>query len=139
MLCLVILTNTVIVTPLLAAENNSKAGLFLNYSTSKKLVTDLKYYSENYPKLEQKYTICTEQYSNEKKVSLVNAQLLDGCNSDKKDLKITKEEFEKKYIKSSGELNECKKSKPSRVTWFTIGAITTAVVTIALEFFIIKK
>lgn len=126
------------VTQLLAVENNPKAGLFLNYSSSKKLVTDLKFYGENYPKLEQKYNICSEQYSNEKKTSAINSQLLNGCNSDKEELKIAKSDFEKKYSKASGDLDECNKSKPSRLTWFGIGSITTLVAILVTVFTVSK-
>lgn len=126
------------VTPSLALENSAKTGLFLNYSSSKKLVSDLKYYGENYPKLEQKYNICSEQYSNEKKINITNSQLLDGCNKDKADLKVAKNSFEDKFTKASKDLDECEKDKPSRVTWFGIGSITT-LIAILVTVFAVKR
>lgn len=130
--------NMVIVTPLLAVESDPKAGLFLSYSSSKKLVTDLRYYGENYPKLEQKYAICSEQYSNERKINTTNTQLLDGCNKDKADLKVVKKEFEDKFSKASAEVDDCMKSKPSRLTWFGIGSVTT-LIAILVTVFTVRK
>jgi hypothetical protein len=89
--------------------------------------------------LSQKYDLCDKQLNNSIKEIGVTNELLIGCNKDKDSLKTVSKEFEKKYSDTTNDLIKCKASNPSRTTWFTIGAITTAVLTIALGFFIIKK
>lgn len=124
------------VTPSLALSNE---GIFLNYSSSKKIVSDLKFYTVNYPKIEQKYTICTEQYLNANKNLASTEQLLSGCNKDKDDLKGVSKEFQDKFSDCSNKLDKCEKEKPSRVTWFAIGATTTAIITTILAILFTRK
>ena len=133
MVCLVICFQLVI--PMQSvAESRLPDGLFFNYSSSKKLVTDIKFYNENYPKLEEKYDICTKQVSTANKNIDATEKLLNGCNGDKVVLKGISADLEAKYVKAGNDLIDCGNAKPSRFTWFSIGAVTTMVAMLVLMF-----
>jgi hypothetical protein len=114
-------------------------GIFLNHSSSKKLVTDLKFYSTNYPILTEKYNICEQQYKNSKSELLVTDKLLSGCNSDKESLKKVTNEFELKLKDTDQKWRKCEDDKPSKVTWFAIGGVTAMIITAVLVGFLSSK
>lgn len=134
MLCLAISLQWVIPTKSLALSN----GIFFNYTGSQKLVEGVKYYSVNFPKLEQKYNICQEQVTTVTKNLSTTELLLDGANKDKKLYLAASKEFEEKYTKTYNKLTDCEGAKPSRFTWFAIGGLTTAILTSVLIVFIKK-
>lgn len=128
MICLVTFCQMGIVTE----SSASSSGIFFEYSSSQKLVTDIKYFTVNYPKIEQKYNICTQQLDLSTREIATTNQLLGGCNSDKKILSEVSEEFKTKYVNTYDKLTKTLESRPSRFTWFSIGGITTAVSIVAL-------
>lgn len=132
MICLCILIHSATITQLLASE--IRQGIFLEHNSVSKLVTDLKFYNENYPKLEDKYNLCIELSDNLNEISTLNELLLDGCNHDKNDLKEVKLELEEKYLNESRLLSDCEVSKPSRVTWFGFGAASAIIVSLISVF-----
>lgn len=127
-LSLITLIHAVIPIQSLAAEQ----GIFLNYSSSKKLTSTLKFYETNYPTLVQKYDVCNKQVDGLNKEVSVTNQLLDGCNKDKVDLKKVSKEFEQKYTDTSNNLIKCEGDKPSRTTWFLIGGGVFAIIATSL-------
>jgi hypothetical protein len=112
-------------------------GLFFNYTSSSKLVTDIKYFNTNYPLLEKKYDTCIEQVEVSNVYTANVETLLDGCNEDKKIYEDISAQLQKHYLSCNLELNKCRDATPSRFTWFSIGALS-AVVGVVGMFILIK-
>lgn len=109
-------------------------GIFLNTSTARKVVTDLKYCNEKMPLLTKELSLCDDQVSNlkEQKVNLVLER--DGLRQDKKDLSKAAEDYKDKYVATAEQLNKSEASKPSRLTWYGAGFITALIVVLAGAF-----
>jgi hypothetical protein len=99
---------------------------FSNLSTAKVVAKDLTYGK-----------FCKEKLP----VVTLERDLLKASNEDAREIIINKdsqvniykqqsEEFKKLYVDTSQELVKSKKNTPSRLVWFSIGGITTAVLAI---------
>ena len=116
----------------------NKKGIFFSYSTAQKLGAKLDYCDKRIINDDEiistlsgtstNYLALTESYKT--KITLLS--------EDKLALKTRGDKFEKVYTTCSADLNKCEDAKPSRYVWFSIGAISTLIATIA-TIFIIKK
>ena len=116
---------------LLAASD----GVFLNHSTAIQIAEDLTFYKTNYPKLEKMYYLCDKETEFYKKGISNKEETITALNKDKDDLKFTTNEFKDKYESTNTKLAECINKTPSKLTWFSVGVIST-LVTIVLGFIV---
>jgi hypothetical protein len=122
------------VTPI---QSLASEGLFLDYSTAKKIAIELKYCNQNLPTLKKSVILCDSELNVIKEqIKLKNAEVI-GLTKDKTDLTFTTNDFKKKLININDELNKCKEEQPSRIVWFGSGIVATTL-TILLGLFLIK-
>jgi hypothetical protein len=86
----------------------------------------------------QKLLVVQKSYSTCKTITKNNDGIIKGLTQDKVDLTKVSDEFKKKYIDTSEQLNKITENQPSRLTWFGIGAATSVVVGIILAFLVRK-
>ena len=113
-------------------------GIFLPLSSAKKVAVELKYCQGNSDFLTAKYGICNDERSNllQQKDILTQENL--GLKKDKALLSTSTEEYKKNLLDTNDKFVKCEESKPSRLTWFGIGAVSTMVLSVVMMF-LIKK
>jgi hypothetical protein len=115
-------------------QSFSSEGLFFNVSSSRKLLTELKYADV----IKQRFTVCQQQYSSISSLNASNERLVVGLTKDKVDLTVVAGEFEKRLLETNKLLIAEKESKPSRLVWYGLGAITAVVLGLVGAFLITK-
>jgi hypothetical protein len=91
------------------------------------LATDIKYQDIQVERLD----ICFQQYSSLKKLNTSNEFLVKGLRQDKIDITVVKDTYKQTLINTNKQLEDCEASKPSRLTWFTFGAVSSVVAFLA--------
>lgn len=112
----------------------SNTGIFINVSTAKKILLDTKYCKIT----EQKLTVCNDTTKSQSELLQLRSDYITGLEKDKIDLKVVSEDYKTRYINTNDELQKAKIEQPSRTTWFTVGVISTLVVSLVVMF-LVKK
>jgi hypothetical protein len=110
----------------------AEKGIFLNASSAKRIVIDLRYCNEKLPLALQELGICDRQVENLNKQAQNLNLTLSGMRLDNAALEKTKDEYKDKYVKTNDALIKEQESKPSRLTWFGTGFISALLVGIAM-------
>lgn len=115
-------------------QGNPGTGIFIGYTTSQKLRSDLRWLNDALKANQEKLALC------EKETGLLTGQnvdlkkLTEGLEQDKADLKQVAADYKKSYEKADDARLKCEESKPSRATWFGLGYITGLLTAIAAAF-----
>ena len=116
MLCLVLS-----LTSALPTQSNAEEKLCFPKTEAQKLLVEVKYGKVT---LDQRDN-CFAQYSTLRKVNANNEKMVTDLKKDKVDLMGVSDSFRQQLIDRDKMLQDCEESKPSRLTWFGWGAITT--------------
>lgn len=119
-------------TPQLASAGNKIC--FDNLSSAKDAAAKIQFEQKQLQFWQQKYTFCNAERINldgqQQSLNLMVTKLTE----DKEALKQVAEDYKKNYLETNAALMKSEASKPSRFTWFGIGAITSAVLGLAAAF-----
>jgi len=111
----------------------AEPGIFFNYSTSKKIIFDLKTCKDSDAKLKN----CVDLNVNLTKQLLTVKETNEGLVKDKAIFQKNVDLYKKSTDELAQRLSDCQTNKPSRFTWFGIGFLS-AVVLGTLAAFAIK-
>ena len=117
-------------TAIFPTQSFSGEGIFLNLTSARKVVTELKYCDLT----KQRLDICQKQYSTIRTLNTSNEKLVAGLTKDKIDLNFVANDFEQKLIEKNKQLTDLRESQPSRVVWYGAGVITALVLGLAAAF-----
>lgn len=109
-------------------------GIFFNYSSAKKLGIDLKFYKTNYPILIEKNSINENIIKTLKEQKDNNDILITNLQNDKKEYEKITTTYKENLTKSNKELNDCNNDKPSKLTWFSLGFVSSIILAVLLNF-----
>jgi len=118
MLSLICSLNLAIPIPSLASS-----GIFLSISSAKKIATDVKYCKVT----EEKLTICNDTTKNQFDLIQTKSEYITGLEKDKFVVEQNLETYKNLYINTNDKLIKSEGDKPSRLTWFGTGVVSTLV------------
>lgn len=124
-----------VMTPRFAAANEI---CFRNLSSAREGASKIQFTAKQAQYWADKYSASNAERINLEGQNLILNQQILGLNKDKDALKEVAADYKKQYLDTNAALVKSESSKPSRFTWFGIGAITTAVLGIAAAFAIHK-
>ncbi|KAA0888789.1 hypothetical protein [Oryzomonas rubra] len=117
-----------------AQSLRAETGIFFQYSTATKLLTDLRYNKQAAAAYQQKYSLCDKDrallVSNE---AALTAKV-DGLEKDKGIYKKEAEKFQALYTDADKARIKAETQAPSRLTWFTAGAGAVLLSIVAIFF-----
>lgn len=121
-LCLIGSLNWVTAAPSLATDY-----IILNKNQAAKVLFDIEKCKKEEPLFKEKITLL-EQTIN------LQEEKINKIESIKEEYKSQSEKFKKEYKETSNKLQDEIQSKPSRLTWFTIGSISTLILALIGSF-----
>ena len=107
------------------SSNNS---IFMSYTTGTRFVADYKFYKKSATDLGKKLVNDDQYIKNCDSEVLALKQGSALMKIDMAALDKAKEEYKKNYEDTNKALIDCQNSTPSRYTWFSLGALSAAVV-----------
>lgn len=122
----------------MAQQNVPNKKICIDEETAKKILGDTNYYKSNYSILKQDIDLCNLQLDAKENENILYKKQVESLNQDVKDLTSVSDTYKKEFINKNTELMSCQESKSSRFTWFSVGAITTVIVSL-IGFVLIKK
>jgi hypothetical protein len=121
--------------PLVLAQSE---GIFLPISSARKVASDLDFYKKTTSNDANVIYNLKQQNDGLVNLSVKCAEKSKLLEQDKVILTERGDRFEKVYSECSDNLNKCNEDKPSRYTWFSLGAITTLVLGLVVGFLVTK-
>lgn len=107
-------------------------GIFFSHSTAKRLASQIDYCNKT--KTNDENIIYNLDLENKNLYSLNDKykEKITGLELDKEILKVRGDKFETEFNNCGTDLTKCMENKPSRLTWFGAGVITTLLSILAL-------
>jgi hypothetical protein len=115
-------------------KSYSGTGIFFSYSSAQKLAIDIKYLKDTNQYLDKENSLLVSQNTELKGITKISEQQIDLLNKNLLIVGTQKDEFKSNLLDCYKEVE----NKPSRLTWFSMGAFTTVIVAV-LGFFFLRK
>lgn len=125
-----IISSFVLLTLIFNTPAFAQQGLFLNYSTSQKLLKDVVECRND----QRLLTNCNSTVENQETEISKLKTLVFNYEKDKLDIINTSEQYKKLSKDTNEKLVECKQSTPSRATWFGAGLLSALILSLASAF-----
>lgn len=107
---------------------------FNDIGAARTVKSEIEYLQKTNKYFSDKYSLCDSERTN---LNIQNSSLKEyneGLKKDKQVLIEVSDEYKKKFIDTTNELEKVKSATPSRLTWFTVGLGTAVLVGIVSSF-----